>query len=87
MQVIAAGNRFRAALWVSLRIQFITVLRSSDVVAIHCRWSDNYVLVIKCYCAPSEDIDLVLIPLATLLGTYPNDNVVLVGDFNAKSMI
>lgn len=39
------------------------------------------------YCDPFEDIDLVLVPLTTLLGTYPNDNVVLVGDFNAKSMI
>lgn len=83
-QMSSGGNRFRVSLW---RITFSTILRHSDVVAIRCRWSGEWVLVITFYCALSEDFDLVLVPLTTLLGTYPNDKVFLVGDFNAKSMI
>lgn len=43
--------------------------------------------IITCYCTPFEDIHLVLEPLGTLLKTYPNDNVVLIDDFNTKSTI
>lgn len=35
----------------------------------------------------SEDIDLVIEQMDTLLGTYSDNNVVLAGDFNAKSTI
>lgn len=57
------------------------------MVAFRCRWSGEWVLVVSCYCAPSEDIDLVFEQVDKLLGTYPDDNVVLVGDLNAKSTI
>lgn len=83
----SVNNRFRAALRVNKRVSFSTVLKLPDVAAIRCRWSGERVLVVMCYCAPSEDIGLVLEPLDPLLNAYPNDNVILVGDFNAKSTI
>lgn len=63
------------------------VFNQSDVVAIYCRCSGERILVVTCYCSPSKDIDVLLLPLATVLNKYSNDNVVLVGDYNAKSVI
>lgn len=68
-------------------VPFCAVTSHSDVMIIHCRWSDEKELVVMCYGAPSEDIDLVLEALDTLLKAYPNNKVILVGDFNAKSTI
>lgn len=80
-------NLFRAAFCVSKRVSFCTVTRHPDVVSIHCKRSGSWVLIITCYCAPFKGIDLILEPLDTLLKTFLKDNVVLVGDFNAKSTI
>lgn len=63
-----------------------TLFEGVDIMS-PCRLSREDVMMVTYYFAPAEDIDFVLEPLDTLLKVYPNDKVVLVGDFNAKSTI
>lgn len=52
------------------------------MVAIRCAFFNEKVFIVTCYCAPSEDIQLILDSFEQLLRTFPGENVILVVDFN-----
>lgn len=81
-QVSSKRSRFWAALWVRKCVSLCVVKRLPDVVAIRCTLSGQKDLVVTCYCALSEDIEIVLVELERLLRLSPGDHVILVGDFN-----
>lgn len=56
-------------------------------MAIRCTISDEKVLIVSCYFSPSEDIVLVVTQFTGLVDKYPNDNILVVGEFNVKFSI
>lgn len=86
-QVSSKGSCFRAALQVSKPVFLSAVKKLSDAVAFPCMFFKEQVLRVTCYGAHSKEIELVLDSLEQLLGLFPGENVIHVGEFNAKSMI
>lgn len=86
-EVISSDGQTRPAFWIGRRLKYCVVLRTRDVVAIRCTISDEKVLIVPCYFSPSEDIVPVVTQLTGLVGKYPNDNILVVGEFNAKLSI
>lgn len=63
------------------------VLNTPGIVAIRRTVSEEEVLTVPCYCSPSGDIVTALTQLAEFVDKYPNEDIQVVGDFNAKSLI
>ena len=65
-------------------------MRNHDMVAMSVSINNEEVLVIASYCSPATYVTYmnpILEELSLQLQKYPSDNVVLMGDFNAKSSI
>lgn len=74
-------------IWVAKRLKYCAVLRTLDVAHHRCIISDETVLIVTRCSSPSEDIVPIFIQLAGLAGEIPNDKILVVGNFNAKSSI
>lgn len=71
--VSSASNHHRWFLLERNNIPFNTVLKHSDVVAIRCRGTDEWVFVVTCFYYPSDGIDLVLYYVDTLQALFLSD--------------
>ena len=82
--------KYLAAFWVSNQIPFVAAVGNHDMDTIRVSVNKEEVLIITIYCLPSTSVinlNHLLEELNLQLLKYPSDNVVLMGDFNAKSSL
>ncbi|GBN53806.1 hypothetical protein AVEN_102874-1 [Araneus ventricosus] len=82
---IAVDGEPRVATFIRDNINFVTLEKERDLIALMTNWNNTDYLIINIYCPPSANLESSIARLESICVRFVDKRVIILGDFNAKS--